>query len=108
MNRIVIALALGQIVGLAGWIDPLFIPLMLVAPVVTGAIAATRGVAASWIAALWVSAGVNMLWTDWVVNREDVVFHAVAAVVMALLAVAGWSAIRLTNRLRVRGPRVSA
>jgi hypothetical protein len=108
MNRIVTALALGQIVGLAGWIDPIFIPFVLAAPLVTGAVAATRGVAAPWIAALWASAGTCMLWTDWVVNREDVVFHAVSAVVMALLALVGWSAIRLVTRLRVRGPRVSA
>jgi len=108
MNRIVTAIALGQIVGLAGWIDPIFIPFVLVAPLVTGAISAARGVAASWIAALWASAGICMLWTDWVINREDVVFHAVSSVVMALLALAGWSAIRLATRSRVRGPRVSA
>jgi hypothetical protein len=50
---------------------------------------------------LWFSAGINMLWTDWVVNREDVAFHAVLAVVMALLASAGWGAVRLAWRRTV-------
>ncbi|MEU4418973.1 hypothetical protein [Nocardia salmonicida] len=98
MSRLVTAALLGQLVGLAGWIDPIFIPFVLAAPLVTGAIAAARGIEASWIATLWGSAGICMLWTDWVVNGEDVVFHAVSAVVMALIALAGWGVVRLVVR----------
>lgn len=94
-----VALALGQVVGLLGWIDPLFIPLVLLGPPITGAIAASRGVRYRWIALLWASAGLNMIWTDWVVNEEDQLFHLVLTVAMPLLAGIGWGAIRLT-RLR--------
>jgi len=94
MHRLVIAALLGQAVGLLGWIDPLFIPLVLAAPLITGAVAASRGVSYAWIAVLWASAGLNMVWTDWVVNQEDVVFHLATSVVMPLLAGIGWAATR--------------
>lgn len=100
MPRLVTAVVLGQFVGLLGWIDPLFIPFALAAPPITGALAARHGLPVVWIAVLWVSAGVNMLWTDWLVNREDVAFHAVVAVVMAVLASAGWSLMHLASRRR--------
>jgi len=97
---LLVAFALGQLVGLLGWIDPLFVPLVLVGPLAVGAVAASRGMRAAWPALLWFSAGLNMLWTDWVVNREDVAFHAVLSVVMAGLALAGWAIVRLATRRR--------
>ena len=87
-------------VGLLGWIDPLFIPLLLVAPLVTGAIAAARGISYPWIAVLWCSAGLNMLWTDWLVNKSDVGFHLAVSVIMPLLAGVGFGAVSLANRSR--------
>lgn len=103
MSRLVVALGLGQLLGLLGWIDPLFIPLALAGPVVVGAIAATRGLSLAWVAVLWASAGLCMLWTDWVVNREDVLFHAVVAVLMAGLGAVGWGLMRLLGRGRRAG-----
>ena len=100
MNRLVVAVALGQLVGLLGWVDAVYIPLVLAGPLITGAIAASRGLPALWPAALWASAGVNMLWVDWVFNREDVAYHVVLSVVMALLALAGWGVLRLATRSR--------
>jgi hypothetical protein len=97
---LLIAVALGQLVGLLGWFDALFIPLVLVGPLAVGAVAASRGVRAAWPALLWLSAGVNMLWTDWAVNREDVAFHAVLSVVMAGLALVGWGIVRVATRRR--------
>ena len=94
------AAALGQFVGLLGWIDPLFLPLVLLGPVVSGAVMAARDVDYRWIAILWASAGVNMAWTDWVVNREDVAFHLVLAVVMPLLAGLGFVVVSLARRTR--------
>ena len=94
------AALLGQLVGLLGWIDPLFLPLVLLGPVVSGAVVAARDVDYRWIATLWASAGVNMAWTDWVVNREDVAFHLVLAVVMPLLAGVGFVVVRLARRTR--------
>jgi hypothetical protein len=94
------AAMLGQVVGLLGWFDPLFIPLVLVGPPITGAIAASRQVRCTWIALVWCSAGLNMVWTDWVVNHEDQLFHLALSVLMPLLAGIGWVAVRAT-RLRV-------
>lgn len=100
LSSLTAAAVLGQLVGLLGWIDPLFVPLVLAGPPVTGAVAATRQVGLSWVVVLWVSAGLNMVWTDWVVNREDVAFHVVVSVLMALLAAAGFGAVRLAARVR--------
>ena len=99
-SNLFVAALLGQLVGMLGWIDPLFILLVLVCPVVAGAVAAARQVGFSWIATLWVSAGLNMTWTDWVVAREDVAFHLGLTVVMPLLAGLGFGAVRLASRTR--------
>jgi hypothetical protein len=104
LTSLAAAAVLGQLVGLLGWIDALFFPLLLAFPLVTGAVAASRGLRAAWPAVLWLSAGVNMLWTDWVVNREDVAFHAGVAVFTALLSLAGWGAVALATRSRRREP----
>ena len=99
-SSLVTAALLGQLVGLLGWIDPLFIPLVLLGPMITGAVAAASRLSYAWIAVLWCSAGLSMTLTDWVVNREDVVFHLVLSVVLPLLAGAGFGAVRLAGRTR--------
>lgn len=99
-SSLVAAALIGQLVGTLGWIDPLFVPLVLLAPVVTGAVAAARRASYLWIAVLWCSAGINMAWTDWVVNREDVGFHLALSVVMPLLAGFGYGVVRLATRSR--------
>jgi hypothetical protein len=99
-TSLVTAAVIGQFVGLLGWIDLLFIPLLLAAPLITGAIAASRGVSYAWIAVLWASAGLCMLWTDWLVNREDVVFHLATSVVMPLLAGVGFAVTAWFSRRR--------
>ena len=97
---LLVAVVLGQLVGMLGWIDVLFIPLVLVGPLAVGAVASSRGVRAAWPGLLWFSAGINMMWTDWVVNHEDVAFHAVLAVIMAALSLAGWAIVRFATRRR--------
>ena len=99
-HSLLAAALLGQLVGQLAWIDPLFIPLVVAGPLLTGAVAASRGLPALWPAVLWASAGLAMLWTDWVVNHEDQVFHLVVAVVTALLAIAGWGVVTLATRVR--------
>jgi len=101
MHRLLTAAAVGQVVGLLGWIDALFIPFLLAAPLVTGAVAGSKRVPYPLVAVFWASAGICMLWTDWLVNREDVLFHLATAVVMPLLAGAGWLATRGLARRRV-------
>jgi hypothetical protein len=99
-SSLIAAVVIGQLVGLSGWIDPLFIPLVLLGPVITGSVAAARRMAYRWVAVVWCSAGLTMLWTDWVVNHEDVLFHLALSLLMPLLAGVGFGAVRLTSRSR--------
>ena len=97
-SKLLYAALLGQLVAQLGWIDPLFIPLVLAGPLLTGAILASRRVSYAWVAVLWASVRVGMAWSDWVVNQEDVVFHLALAVLMPLVAGIGWGVVRLTHR----------
>ena len=99
-SNLLAAVLLGQVVAQLGWIDPLFVVLVVAGPLVTGALAAAQGVRYRWIAALWCSVGIGMAWSDWVVNHEDVAFHLATAVVMPLLAGAGFGVVRLATRGR--------
>ena len=99
-SSLVASAALGQVVGLLGWIDPLFFPLVVLGPVITGAVCAARRLSYPWIAVLWCSAGVNMAWSDWVVNHEDVPFHLALAVLMPVLAGIGFGVVRLASVVR--------
>lgn len=99
-NRIALAAVVGQLVGLLGFVDPLYVVFVLGAPLVTGAIAAARRIPLVLVAVLWVSAGLNMAWLDWVLWREDVGYHLVLSVVMALLAAAGYGVVALVSRWR--------
>jgi hypothetical protein len=102
-------LAYAAIAGIAiaqlGWIDPLFIPLVLAGPIITGAVAATRGIRLPLVAVAWAAAGITMLVEDWVINHEDVAFHAALTVVMAALAAAAWT---ITARLGRRRANATA
>src|SRR3954454_2884766 len=99
-SSLIAAAVIGQLVGLLGWIDPLLIPLVLLAPVITGAVGAARRIAYSWVAVLWCSAGINMAWTDWAVNHEDVAFHLAVSVIMPLLAGLGYRVVQMATRSR--------
>ncbi len=101
-NSLVAAAVIGQFVGLLGYLDAVFIPFVLAAPLLSGAIAASRRISFAWIAVLWASAGINMTWTDWVLFQEDVAFHLALTVVMTLLAGIGWGVVRLTTRRPIR------
>ena len=94
------AVLAGQVVAQLGWIDPLFLPLVLLGPVLTGAVAAARRLRFAWIAALWISAGLNMVVLDWVISQEDVVFHLGLTVVMTALAGTGFGLVLLATRGR--------
>jgi hypothetical protein len=98
---LLISLAAGLLIAALAWIDPLFIPLVLAGPIVSGVVCATRGVAFRWPAAAWAASGGVMLVSDWIVNNEDQVFHAVLAVVMVALAGLGWGLARVLGRRRV-------
>lgn len=104
MKRIAIAVLVGHLVGLLGYIDPIYVLLVLAAPLLTGAIAAARKIPLVLVAALWASAGICMTWVDWVRFREDVAYHLVLTVVMPALAAAGYGIVVGIGRLRRRAP----
>ncbi len=108
MKNIVIAVVLGQLVGLLGYIEPTYVLLVLAAPLVTGAIAAARRIPLLLVAVVWASAGLNMLWVDWVRYEEDVIYHLALSVVMPLLAAAGYGLVTLVTRAQRRLRREDA
>ena len=97
-SHVLYAAILGQLVAQLGWIDPLFVPLVLAGPPLSGAVLAVYRVGFPWVAVLWASTGLGMVWTDWVVNHEDVLFHLALTLVMPLLAGIGWGVVRLSQR----------
>jgi hypothetical protein len=88
----------GLVVSALFWIDPLFIPLALLGPIVTGAVAGWTGRGLRGVALLWLVAGVGAVVSDYVVNQEDVVFHLVLTAVMIGLAAGAWVAVRAIRR----------
>jgi hypothetical protein len=70
--------------------DPLFVLLVLIGPVAHGGVEGWRGMPWRWVVGVWLGAGLLMTVADWIVNREDVAFHLVLALVMALLAIGAW------------------
>ena len=87
------------VVSTLAWIDLIFIPLVLLGPVVSGAIVGRRGGGRLPLAAAWFLSGIGMLVSDWVLNHEDQAFHLALAFVMAGLASgAHWVATRVARR----------
>ncbi len=101
-TQILVAVLVGQLVGLLGYVEPIFVPLVLAGPLVVGALTATRRIPLVPVVVLWLSAGLNMTVMDWLLYREDVVFHLGLAVVMAGLAAAGHGLTGLLTRRRAR------
>jgi hypothetical protein len=98
----VTAILLGLIVTALFWIDPLFIPLALLGPLVVGAVAGARGEQWLWVAVVWIVAGVGAVVSDYVVNEEDVGFHIVLTVIMVALASAAWWVARAATGRRTQ------
>ena len=98
----VTAVLLGLILTALFWIDPLFIPLALLGPLVVGAVAGARGEQWLWVAVVWVVAGIGAVVSDYVINQEDVAFHIVLTVIMVALASAAWWVARAAIGRRTR------
>src|SRR6185436_5439685 len=87
MNTRATAVTLATIaIGTLSWIDPLFVPLVTLGPLVSGVVAGVYGVDSRTAALPWFAGGLLMLLSDLVINGEDVAFHAALAVVTALIA----------------------
>jgi hypothetical protein len=85
----VVVVVAGIAIAALAWIDPLFFPLSLLGPLLTGAVLGYRGIPFLAGAATWALAGILMLLSDWVINNEDQVFHLVLTVIMVGLVALG-------------------
>jgi hypothetical protein len=93
-------------IGALAWVDPLFILLITLGPLVSGIVAGVYGVDSRTMALVWFLAGVLMLVSDLVINNEDVAFHAGVAVVTAAIAAgAAWLGRRVRS---ARSPEPSS
>ncbi|MDX6386505.1 MAG: hypothetical protein QOD85_307 [Gaiellaceae bacterium] len=92
----------GVVIGALAWIDPIFIPLVLLGPLVTGFVCGWRVVPLRYLAGAWAIGGISMLVSDQIANHEDKAFHAVLTLVMVGLACAAWAAGRFSARRRTR------
>lgn len=99
-SHLIAAVALGQLLFAVALIDPLFIPLILLGPLVSGAVAAARGVSYAWIAMVWVSLGLATLWVGLVFIGDDHMFHLAITGIMPLLAGVGYGVVYLATRSR--------
>lgn len=99
----------GAVIGALAWVDPIFVPLVLLGPLVWGAVEGWRGRTWRWVLGVWAFAGLTMIVSDWIVSQEDVAFHVVLTIVMTLLAAAGWVGAHEIVRRRGRdtGPEVA-
>jgi hypothetical protein len=88
----------GVIVAALSWIDPLFVPLVLIGPIAHGAVEGWRATPWRWVAGVWLVGGLLMMLTDLIVNQEDVVFHLAVGVITALLASGAWAAANALSR----------
>ena len=107
MRPLPVSIACGLALSALAWIDPLFIPLVIAGPPISGAIAAGRGIPYQWPALAWAVAGIGMLVSDWLINREDVAFHAALTVLMAAFAALGAAITAGIRRRRQRPNPVS-
>jgi hypothetical protein len=80
--------------------DQGFFAIALLGPLLTGAAVAVRRGDRRLAALTWFATGLVWLVTDWIVNREDVLFHLVLAFVM-------WGLVRLGAKIAGAGPRVA-
>jgi hypothetical protein len=79
--------------------DEGFIAIVLVGPIVTGIVVGMRHGDTRLAAATWAVSGLCWLVLDWVINQEDVIFHAASAVVMAGLVMLGAGIVHGARRI---------
>lgn len=93
-------LAAAALIAALAWVDPLFLPLIGLGPIVSGLAAGATGTPPRTVAVVWFTAGLLVLVSDLVINGEDVAFHAVVALVTAGL---GSGSAAIGARLRGSG-----
>jgi hypothetical protein len=79
--------------------DEGFIAIVLFGPIATGIVLGIWRGDTRLAAASWAASGLFWLVFDWIINQEDVAFHAVLALVMAGLVGLGAGIVRAARRL---------
>ena len=79
--------------------DEWFFAIALLGPIATGTVVAVRRADTQLAATIWATCGLVWLVLDWIINQEDVAFHAVLALVMAALVVLGAGIVRVVRRI---------
>jgi hypothetical protein len=86
--------------------DEWFFAIALLGPIATGIVVGVRRGDTQLAATTWATCGLLWLVLDWIINQEDVAFHAALALVMAgLVAVGAWivrAARRIGSSVRPR------
>lgn len=85
--------------------DEGFFVIALLGPILTGIAVALAHGDLRLAAITWAGTGLFWLVLDWVINDEDVAFHAVLAVVMAALVALGGAIGRGAGRVTAASPR---
>jgi hypothetical protein len=78
--------------------DEWFFAIVLLGPIATGIAIGLRRGDTRLAAVTWATSGLCWLVLDWIINQEDVAFHAVLALVMAGLVALGAAIIRAARR----------
>jgi hypothetical protein len=79
--------------------DEWFFAIALLGPIATGVVVTVRRGDSRLAATTWAMCGLLWLVLDWIINQEDVAFHAVLAVVMAALVALGGAIVRVARRI---------
>ena len=79
--------------------DQGFFAIALFGPIATGIVVGLMRGDARLAAATWAATGLFWLVLDWIINQEDVAFHAVLALVMAGLVALGAGFAHATRRI---------
>jgi hypothetical protein len=79
--------------------DEWFFAIVLLGPMAHGIAVGVRHGDTRLAAATWAASGLCWLVLDWIINQEDVAFHAVLALVMAGLVATGAGIVRAARRI---------
>jgi len=79
--------------------DEWYFAIMLLGPIATGIVVGAWHGDTRLAAATWAACGLLTLVLDWIINQEDVAFHAVLALVMAGLVGLGAGIARAARRI---------
>jgi len=88
--------------------DEGFFAIALIGPIGTGIVVGLMRGDTQLAAATWAATGVFWLVLDWIIHQEDVAFHAVLALLMAVLVALGAGVAHAARRIVRHAPTARA